>query len=315
MDVILVHDAAIDEYMSQVLLTTMPNVNLLGAVIVNADCIDSAAMQTAWQIMSYIGRTDIPLGLSGARAWNAFPWSYRSDCVRESEINCLKGFPPNPLWPPFPDGDALLLSLMQNAAGPVTLLVTCPFTPIVTLLKSAPQLASKIEQILWMGGAINVPGNLDPTTVPTPPCNNCAEWNAFWDPMAVQWVFDNTTCPIIEFPLDMTNRAAITTSFMEKLAVQASAGSRYSELAFESYMLVSYETFYDMWDVVTTCWLADQSFFAPPATMNLAIDATLDATQGCIKPAPGGRQVQVVQNFSATGQQAFYDYVAGQFNR
>lgn len=315
MDVILVHDAAIDEYMSLVLLTTMPNVNLLGSVIVNADCIDSAAMQAAWQIMSYIGRTDIPMGLSNARAWNAFPWSYRSDCVRESGITCLKPFQPNPLWPPFPDGDALLLSLMQKATGPVTLLVTCPFTPIVTMLQSAPQLASKIEQILWMGGAINVPGNLDPTTVPTPPCNGCAEWNAFWDPMAVQWVFDNTTCPIIEFPLDMTNQATISTAFMETLAVQANAGSRYSELAFESYMLVSYETFYDMWDVVTTCWLADQSFFAPPATMNLAIDTKLDATQGCIKPAPGGREVQVVQNFSPTGQQAFYDYVAAQFNR
>src|SRR6478672_2838892 len=111
MDVILVHDAAIDEYMSLVLLTTMPNVNLLGSVIVNADCIDSAAMQASWQIMSYIGRTDIPMGLSNARAWNAFPWSYRSDCVRESGIACLKPFGPNPLWPPFPDGDALLLSL------------------------------------------------------------------------------------------------------------------------------------------------------------------------------------------------------------
>lgn len=315
MDVILVHDAAIDEYMSQVLLTTMPGINLLGAVIVNADCIDSAAMQTAWQVMSYIGRTDIPMGLSSARGWNPFPWQYRSDCVRESAITCLQNFPPNPSWPPFPDGDALLQSLMEKAEGPVTLLVTCPFTPIMNLLQKSPGLASKIEQILWMGGAINVPGNLDPTTVPTPPWNNCAEWNAFWDAMSVDWVFKNTTCPIIQFPLDMTNRAAITTSFMETLAVQARAGSRYSELAFESYMLVSYETFYDMWDVVTTCWLASQSFFEPPTTMNLAIDATLDTTQGCIKPMPGGREVQVVLNFSPTGQQAFYDYVAEQFNR
>lgn len=315
MDVILVHDAAIDEYMSQVLLTTMPGINLLGAVIVNADCIDSAAMQAAWQIMSYIERTDIPMGLSGARGWNAFPWAYRSDCVRESAIACLANYGPNPDWPPFPDGDALLLSLMQQAAGPVTLLVTCPFTPIVTLLQKAPELEAKIAQIIWMGGAIDVNGNLDPTTVPTPPWNKCAEWNAFWDPMAVDWVFRNTTCPIIQFPLDMTNRAAITTSFMQTLAVQASNGSRYSELAFQSYMLVSYETFYDMWDVVTTCWLADQSFFEPPVTMNLVIDATLDQTQGCITQSPSGRAVQVVMNFSANGQQAFYDYVAKQFNQ
>jgi inosine-uridine nucleoside N-ribohydrolase len=115
-------------------------------------------------------------------------------------------------------------------------------------LQSAAVATSKIEQIIWMGGAIKVAGNLDLTTVPTPPWNNCAEWNAFWDAPSVDWVFKNTTCPIIQFPIDMTNRAAITTSFMETLAVQARSGSRYSELAFESYMLVSYETFYDMWD-------------------------------------------------------------------
>ncbi|HSY51234.1 MAG TPA: nucleoside hydrolase [Thermoanaerobaculia bacterium] len=315
MDVILVHDAAIDEYMSQVLLTTMPGIDLLGVVIVNADCIDSAAMQTDWQVMSYIGRTDIPIGLSSARGWNPFPWSYRSDCVRESAITCLKNFPPNPKWPPFPDGDTLLRSLMEKAKGPVTLLVTCPFTPIMNLLQQSPKLASKIEQIIWMGGAINVPGNLDPTTVPTPPWNACAEWNAFWDATSVDWVFKNTTCPIIQFPLDMTNQATISTSFMETLAVQARKGSRYSELAFESYMLVSYETFYDMWDVVTTCWLANQGFFATPTTMNLVIDTTLNNKQGCIKQSPGGRAVQVVLNFSPTGQQAFYDYVTTQFNR
>jgi len=315
MDVILVHDAAIDEYMSQVLLTTMPGVNLLGAVIVNADCIDSAAMQAAWQIMSYIGRTDVPMGLSGARGWNPFPWAYRSDCVRESGITCLKDFGPNPGWPPFPDGDALLRELMEKAAGPVTLLVTCPFTPIVTLLQQSPRLEAKIEQIIWMGGAIHVDGNLDPATVPTPPWNKCAEWNAFWDAQSVDWVFRNTSCPIVEFPLDMTNQAAITTAFMETLAVQARNGSRYSELAFESYMLVSYETFYDMWDVVTTCWLADRGFFEPPVTMKLEVDTTLDGAQGCIHESPRGREVQVVLNFSANGQQAFYDYVAKQFDR
>lgn len=315
MDVILVHDAAIDEYMSLVLLTTMPNVNLLGSIVVNADCIDSAAMQTQFQILSYIGRTDIPVGLSGARGWNPFPWAYRSDCVREGAINCLKAFPPNPKWPPFPDGDALLEQLMSDAAGQVTLLVTCPFTPIMTLLQKRPDLNKKIEQIIWMGGAINVGGNLDPTTVPTPPWNNCAEWNAFWDPTSVEWVFRNTTCPIIQFPLDMTNQATIATSFMETLAVQAKAGSRYSELAFESYMLVTYETFYDMWDVVTTCWLTNPGFFDPPATMSLAINTALGDKEGCIKQVAGGREVQVVQNFSATGQQAFYDYVASQFDR
>lgn len=315
MDVILVHDAAIDEYMSQLLLQTMPGINLLGVVIVNADCIDSAAMQTAWQVQSYVGNTNLPMGLSGARGWNPFPWQYRSDCVRMSQIDALKSVPTNPNWPPFPDGDALLCDLLDNCAPGVTLLVTCPFTPISTLLTERPDLEKKIGQIIWMGGAITVGGNLDPTTVPTPPWNNCAEWNAFWDPPSLDWVFRNTSIPIVEFPLDMTNQATISKAFMATLAAQAEKGSKWSALAYQSYELVAAESFYDMWDVVTTCWLANQGFYAPPQTLNLAIDAALDATQGCIKETSGGRAVSVVLNFSATGQQAFYDFVAAQFNR
>src|SRR5712692_8205104 len=129
MDVIFIQDAAIDEYMAQVLLTTMP-VNLLGNIIVNADCIDSAAMQTAWKIQSFIGRTDIPIGLSRARGWNPFPWQYRGDCVKEGNIGVLNWLRGNAKWPPYPDGDALLEQLMNKAAPGMTLLVTSPLTPV-----------------------------------------------------------------------------------------------------------------------------------------------------------------------------------------
>src|SRR5512132_517494 len=112
MNVIQIHDAAIDEYMSTVLLTTMEGVNLTGIVIVNADSIAAPAMQTAWKILSYIKRTDIPVGLSRARGLTPFPWSYRSDCVNEGKIGVLKSFEDNPNWPPFPDGDKLLLQLL-----------------------------------------------------------------------------------------------------------------------------------------------------------------------------------------------------------
>ena len=209
MDVILVQDAAIDEYMSQVLLTTMP-VNLLGVSIVNADCIDTAAMQAAWKINTYIGAPSMPLGLSRARGWNAFPWSYRTDCIEQGQIAALAGIPDNRDWPPYPDGDALLEAMLDRCQPGAAMLITCPFTPLSNVLRRRPELEAKIGQIIWMGGAIGVKGNLDPTTVPTPPWNPCAEWNAFWDPSAVDWIFRNTTCPIVQFPLDITDQAAIT---------------------------------------------------------------------------------------------------------
>src|SRR6185503_1572235 len=168
MDVILVQDAAIDEYMSQVLLTTMP-VSLLGVSIVNADCIDTAAMQAAWKINTYIGAQAMPLGLSRARGWNPFPWSYRTDCIKQGQIPALAGIPDHRHWPPYPDADAMLEAWLERSAPGVTLLVTCPFTPLSNVLKRRPHLGEKIGQIVWMGGAIGVPGNIDPKTVPTPP--------------------------------------------------------------------------------------------------------------------------------------------------
>ena len=61
--VVLLHDAAIDEYMSTILLTTMPEVDLRAIIVVNGDCITTPAMNAAWRIQQFIGRTDIPLGL------------------------------------------------------------------------------------------------------------------------------------------------------------------------------------------------------------------------------------------------------------
>jgi purine nucleosidase len=316
MDIILLHDAAIDEYMAQLLIQTMP-VNLLGVVIVNADCIDSVASQVAFRIQSFIGKPDVPLGLSRARGWNPFPWKYRQDCVAEGNIGSLACYQDNPAWPPFPDGDALLEQSLDAAADGVTLLVTCPFTPLSDLLKRRGDLSKKIGRIIWMGGAIRVSGNIDPATVPAPPGNGCAEWNAFWDPASVDWILRNTDCEIVQFPLDMTNQASVASSFMAQLQEQARAGARWSQLAWESYQIVASETFYDMWDVVTTCWLAsdEQNFFEPPTPLRLVVGVELDRSQGCLREDPSGREVQVVFNFAKGGASRFYEYVAAQLNR
>ena len=316
MDVILIHDAAIDEYMATVLLTTMPGIDLLGIVVVNADCIAAPAMQTAWKILEFVGRCDIPLALSGARGLNPFPWAYRTDCIKQGEITALAWVPQNPHWPPFPDGDTLLEQLLEKAAAPVTLLVTCPLTPVSDLLRRRLDLIAKVKQIVWMGGAIHVAGNIDSDTVPTPPANSVAEWNAFWDPEAVDWIFRNLRCPIVEFPLDITNRAKVAPAFLDGLDQQATAGCRYSQLALQSYGIVAQEAFYDMWDVVTACWLVNGThvMFKPPETLKLRIDTSLERYQGGIREVPEGREVDVVLDFLDDGRQ-FYEYVLGQLKR
>ncbi|MFQ6026032.1 MAG: nucleoside hydrolase [Dehalococcoidia bacterium] len=312
--IIFNHDAAIDEYMAAVLLTTLEDFETQGFIITNADCIADPAMDTQWKIQSFTESTDVPLALSQARGWNSFPWSYRADCIKQGAVPALTqyGVPLNG-WPPDQSGEELLTTLLSQAiesATPVTMLVNCPLTTLADVMKVNPDLEKGMSRLIWMGGAINVPGNLDPNTVPAAIANPSAEWNAFWDPYAVDWIFQNTTVPLTVFPLDVTNQAAITPEFREALRKQSTY--RYSQLAYQSYALVSAEPFYDMWDVVTTCYIPRPDLFETPSPMELMIE-TQGFYQGTLRQQAGGRLADVVLNLA--DPKGFYQYVLTQFKR
>ena len=312
--VVFIHGGTIDDFISYLLLTTMEEYDLRGVILTNTDTIASYAMQIQWKLMELIDEDNLAVGLSDARGWNPFPWLYRSDAIRQYKIDALSEVTDNPDWPPYPDGDLLLYNLLVKAVEshtPITLLITCPLTTLSDLLKENPDLEDGIAEIIWMGGAINVNGNLDRNTIPAEVANPGAEWNAFWDPYAVDWIFKNTSFPIILFPLDVTDQAPITKDMMETLKERAITSS-YSELVYQSYKLTSDEPFFEMWNTLTTSYLAHPEFFGDPITMKLEIE-TEGSAQGAILKAPNGRQIDVVLNLS--DKDGFYDYVLDQFNR
>lgn len=307
--VVFLHDAAIDEFISSMLLTVMPGIDLLGIVVINADCIANPAMQASSRLMQFMNRAGIPVALSRARGWNAFPWPYRGDCVSFNEIPSLKPYTPHVPTPP-PDGEALLATLLHEAIQqhtPITLLMTGPMTPLVDVLGKNPLLAAGIDRMIWMGGAIDVDGNLDPTTTNKVVANKHAEWNAFWDPYAVHDVFD-TFGSIQMFPLDISNSAPVSEDFRNALKEQGKK-YRYSQLAFEAYSLVTKEPFYRLWDVTATCWLTRPDLYTPSTPMPLTI-VQWGFEQGWIhKPLnPGAEKPQDVF-FSFSNIQGFYQYV------
>ena len=311
--IIFNHDAAIDEYMAALLLLTLEDYETQAFIITNADCIADPAMDAQWKIQSYTGSTGIPLALSQARGWNPFPWSYRGDCIRQGNVPALRQIKMPEEWPPSETGETLLTTLLTQAiktGNPVTMLVNCPLTTLADVLKADPGLEKGMDRLIWMGGAIDVPGNLDPKTISPAVANKTAEWNAFWDPTAVDWIFQNTTVPLTVFPLDVTDQAKITNKFMADL--QSQGAYRYSQLAFESYSLVREETFYDMWDVVTTCYIPRPDLFEKPSQMELSI-VTQGFDQGTLRRQNGGRSAEVVLNLA--DKEGFYDYVLAQFRR
>ena len=312
--VLFIHDAAIDDFIATMLLVAMPNVDLKGIVIANADCVPQPGIEAASRLQQFIGRPDIPLALSEARGWNPFPWKYREDSVRFGKLPILQPYPSTVPTPP-PSGGELVAQLLQQAVATgdrLVVLLTTGFTPLTDVLRAQPHLAAGIGRLAWMGGAINVPGNLDPDTISKAVANSHAEWNVFWDPFAAQHGLDMVS-EIDDFPLDITNSVPISEPFLARLQAQGKQCS-FSQLAFDAYSLVSTEDpAYDMWNVCTTVFLARPDLYAAPQEMQLGV-VQWGFEQGWLRQTAGARNTQHVY-LGFSNLDGFYDHVVTQLAR
>jgi inosine-uridine nucleoside N-ribohydrolase len=101
----------------------------------------------------------------------------------------------------------------------VQVLTLGPLTNLAEAFSRTPRVARAIRQLVIMGGAIRVSGNLgDGGAFKTD--NSAAEWNMFIDPAAAKAVFASGA-PIRLVPLDATQRVPIDMALLEQLQSRA----------------------------------------------------------------------------------------------
>jgi len=93
----------------------------------------------------------------------------------------------------------LIDTLKREPEGSVTLCPLGPLTNVATALKTAPEIAPRIAEIVLMGGAYFEVGNITPA----------AEFNIYVDPEAADIVFGSGV-PLTVMPLDVTHKALVT---------------------------------------------------------------------------------------------------------
>ena len=101
------------------------------------------------------------------------------------------------LRPRSQDAVSFIIDTIDRHSGEVTILALGPMTNVAMALNLRPDLASKIESLVFMGGALRVPGNTSPY----------AEFNFWFDPEAAQQVLRSAIPEKVMFGLDITNRA------------------------------------------------------------------------------------------------------------
>lgn len=104
--------------------------------------------------------------------------------------------------------DFLVETFMAHPAGSITLCTLGPLTNVALALIREPRIASRIKQIVAMGGGYFEQGNVTPS----------AEFNIYVDPHAARVVFD-AGIPITLIPLDCTHQALTTASRVEAFRV------------------------------------------------------------------------------------------------
>lgn len=112
-----------------------------------------------------------------------------------------------PVPPRLPGAIETLRDLLIRHPGEVTIITLGPLTNLARTLAADPQVLQQAREIIIMGGAITVPGNVTPV----------AEFNIFADPHAARVVM-TSGLPIILVPLDVTERIFLSCAAVEALS-------------------------------------------------------------------------------------------------
>lgn len=232
-------------------------------------------------------------------------WTRLFEAISEDILSKSANILPTPVSKP---GHEFLARKLREASEPLTVLITGPVSNLAAALVAEPDLATKIEEVIWMGGALQVDGNVRDYEH-----DGSTEWNAYWDPPATHQLWQSQA-PLTLFSLDATNKVPVRMEFLHRLAQQR----RYplSDLAGQIWAMTvgtipGHEYTYHMWDTLTTGYLGAPEFITLRAAHTEAIPTGPSA--GRIKEVTeGGRAIQVADNVDVAG---FFNYILALLRR
>jgi len=153
----------------------------------------------------------------------------------------------------------IIYSLIKAYPDEITLIATAPLTNVGMAIKKNKSRMKKLHEIIIMGGAFNVPGNITPF----------AEFNIFCDPEAAKIVFDSGL-PITVVGLDVTHRVVLS----EQCLVNSIGSKKTNINQFLIDITKKYIEFHERQEKLSGCYLHD------PLAVGVAIGENFVKTVG-----------------------------------
>jgi len=100
-----------------------------------------------------------------------------------------------------------IVQTVKAHPGEITFLAIGPLTNLALAFRQAPEIVPLVKRIIYMGGAVDVPGNTTDT----------AEFNFWFDPQAAHEVLRQPIAQVL-VPLDVTDTVNLTTPIYDQIA-------------------------------------------------------------------------------------------------
>jgi purine nucleosidase len=257
---------------------------VLGITVTPAICLPDVGLRLTQKLLSLcLFSCRVPVAESTLPLPQPFPESWRSAATVVDALplfTCSAAEPGETAPLGAHSGQEQLAQSLLAAQKPVRLLMTGPLSNLAWALDHYPAVADHIEEVVIMGGALAVPGNV--AAVPA------AEWNFHCDAAAAARVWQSSL-PLTLVPLDVVNAAPITADLLQRLQ-QPQNTQQQQQHAKHSYTYAS---------LAVAAW---QAAAAPSTKPVYAYD--LVAAAYVVKPALFAEPQQLLCGVVADGPQA-----------
>ncbi|WP_224363962.1 nucleoside hydrolase [Hyalangium versicolor] len=198
-------DPGVDDALALFLALGSPEAEVVGITTTFGNIETGAATLNALYLLEFSGHPEIPVARGARTPVNG---ACRTPATHVHGENGLGNvLIPAPLTAPLrASAPEFIARTVMDSPGEITLVTLGPLTNLALALELEPRLSTAVAQVVVMGGAFRVQGNISGT----------AEANIFNDPVAASRVLSQDW-PLTLVGLDVTTRVVLTPDHLQRL--------------------------------------------------------------------------------------------------
>ncbi|GMI79860.1 uridine-ribohydrolase 2, nucleoside hydrolase 2 [Hibiscus trionum] len=214
--IIIDTDPGIDDAMAIFLALRSPEVEVIGLTTIYGNVYTTLATRNALHLLEVADRTDIPVAEGSHLTITKGTKLRIADFVHGADGLGNQNFPPPQGKPIDMSAPDFLIEQANLYPGKVTVVALGPLTNVALAIQQDPSFIKNIGQIVLLGGAFAVNGNVNPA----------AEANIFGDPDAADIVF-TSGADILAVGINVTHQVVLTDADRDKLASSTGIFAQY----------------------------------------------------------------------------------------